>query len=37
MDKYPFNVEPFKDSFRMANAILFAGLQVIAKLNITYN
>jgi len=35
MDKYPFIAEPFKDSFRMANAILFAGLQVITKLNIT--
>lgn len=37
MDKYPVIVEPFKGSFSMANAILFAGLQVIAKLNITYN
>lgn len=31
MDKYPFIAEPFKDPFRMANAILFAGIQVIAQ------
>ena len=32
MEKYPFIAEPFKDPFkdpfRMANAILFAGIQV---------
>lgn len=35
MDKYMFISEPFKDPFRMANAILFAGIQVINKLNVS--
>lgn len=35
MNKYMFIKDPFKDPFRMANAILLAGNQVMNNLNLT--